>query len=706
MKVTVADGETAHCYVFGTMAGCLDGGAAPRTARWVPIPDGSHVGNVYTFDLPADAQTRIGGGGAIDSWIDKVHEAKMRSIVNKARADISAALVQLPEPLRTTATSAYNGDMAPTIAESSETEGSFYTGFGWYFSSRVCPYIGYRATVSDTIIAHETGHYLNHLLARNANFRTIIDLAPDENHGVGTLYADRQTITEEYAYYQQFLISDSVNGSDPASGFWLGNLTRKTPAQWDYPSIEGFGCSLMAAMTRPTADPMFDFTAKKPKVPTPAGGLTKGEVLAVYAAGASKIDGLANALELRMKEKGQGEAFRVIAERLGWSYRATGHILNDRLPMSGVTVQPIVKVTVNGVTTTYSTSAVKTDIIGSYTLPRVFFGNGILRITYGGVTSDVPYSIDRTKSTIQYQTIPDIDIANRPDLLLTSITPSIGAMPDDTVTITGANFGTTQPSLGTVLFSPGYSRQRIEPEIVHWSDTAITVTVPFGLDMPSQVNVSRDGSNYSKTPLWFYPGNGSKYLNALKACTSIHVGNIGDTYSWFANKWGLSTGEIVVIRNYPVSPWSNIVSNIQWNGNTFTGTMHGSGYWLVPDVVDIGMASQTVTITGTVDPIRRCLLSMKADLRQMAAGNADAGFDSFDLTLSVSMKNLYGSDEANGIIPFGEGGGNWGTAGYPSTFPTKEDNVVAFFNQLNGSEPNTVFPQPFVGRIYVYFGHE
>ncbi len=418
------------------------------------------------------------------------------------------------------------------------------------------------------------------------------------------------------------------------------------------------------------------------------------------------MDALANALEARMIAKGQGEAFRVIAERLGWSYRATGHILNGGLAMDNVTVQPIVKVTANKVTTTYTTPAVKTDIIGGYTLPRVFFGNGILRVTNGGLSYDIPYTIDRTKSTVAYQTIPDIDIAIKPELRLTAITPLMGAMPDDTVTISGTNFGATQPTLGTVLMSPGYSRQRIEVQIVHWSDTAITVTVPFGLDMPSQVNVSRDGSNYSKTPLWFYPGDGSRYLNALKACTSIHVGDIGNTNSWFANKWGLSTGEIVLRRNYPASPWGNIVSNIQWNGNTFTGTMRGSGTWLEPDVADLGMASQTVTITGTVDPMRRCLLTLKADLRQTAAGNADAGFESFDLTLSVSMKNLYGSDEANGIIPFGEGGGNWGTAGYPSTFPTTTDNVVSYFDQRNGGEPLTVFPQGITGGIYVYFGHE
>ncbi len=416
LQVTVPDGEVAHCYVFGTMAGCLDGGTAPRTARWVPITDGSHVGNVYTFDMPIatdvpaeELLTRLGGGGAIDSWVDHGNLARMRAIATKARVDISAALETLPEPLRSTAIAAYQGDMAPTIAECSETDGSYYTGFGWVFSSRVCPYLAYRVTATDDVIAHETGHYLTHLLAGNAKFRTISDLAPDANHALGTLYDGRKTITEEYAYFQQFLTQGMVQSSSPMSGSWLAVLSGKTPAQVDYPSVEGFGCSLMAALTRATVDTLRDFA--KQATPTPAGALSKGEVLAVYADGASTIDALATVLETRMKAKGQGEAFRVIAERLGWSYQATGHVLGNKLTMQGVKVTPFVKVTQNGVTTTYTTSSVTTDAGGRFVLPRVFFGQGMLRLEYGGKTYDMPYTIDRAKSTVSIQTIPDIAIS-------------------------------------------------------------------------------------------------------------------------------------------------------------------------------------------------------------------------------------------------------------------------------------------------------
>jgi hypothetical protein len=672
LQVTVPDGEVAHCYVFGAMAGCLDGGTAPRTARWVPIPDGSHVGNVYTFDLPVDAQTRLGGGGAIDSWVDHVNTAQMQAIANKARADISTALALLPEPLRTTATAAYQGDMTPAIEQSSETNGSYYTGFGWYFSSRVCPYLAYRITANDDVIAHETGHYLTHLLAGSAKFRTIIDLAPDENHAIGILYDGRKTVTEEYAYYQQFLTQGAVQSSAPISGYWLASLSQKTPAQVDYPSVEGFGCSLMAALTRATADTLRDFE-KKP-TPTPAGALSKGEVLAVYADGASTIDALATALETRMTAKGQGEAFRVIAERLGWSYQATGRVLSNKLTMQGVKVTPCVQVTQNGVTTTYTTPSVLTDVVGRFVLPRTFFGQGLLRLEYGGNTYTVPYSIDRAKSTVAFQTIPDCDI-NLVKPILTGVTLDT-ALANDVVTITGENFGATKPAGSVVTFSPTFTGNRIEPEIISWSNDAITVRVPYGVNSPVQVVVTNMANR--PAPLWLYLGDGSAWLNTLKTYSNIQMGLIHTTFSPFG---GFYYSPNNITAYYP--DW-RVTNHLVWNGPTFTATQSV----LTPDGL-----SEALTITGTVDPIRRRLLNATADMHQGVPGDY-LGMNSLPATLTVQLKlkELSGADfDLQNRVVFGIYQSSM-TVGYPPT-PLTMDNVVSYHFVRTGDYPVEYFTQ-------------
>ncbi len=681
VQVTVPDGEVAQCYVFGTMTGCLDGGSAPRTARWVPIPDGSHVGNVYTFDLPADAQTRLAGGGAIDSWVDHVNIAKMQAVANKARADISAALETLPEPLRTTATAAYQGDMAPSIAECSETDGSYYTGFGWFFPSRVCPYLAYRVTATDDVIAHETGHYLTHLLAGSAKFRTIIDLAPDENHALGILYGGRKTITEEYAYFQQFLTQGMVQYSSPMSGSWLAILSGKTPAQVDYPSLEGFGCSLMAALTRATVDTLRDFA--KQATPTPAGALSKGEVLAVYADGASTIDALATVLETRMKAKGQGEAFRVIAERLGWSYQATGRVLSNKLTMQGVKVTPFVKVTQNGVTTTYTTPSVTTDVVGRFVLPRVFFGRGMLRLEYSGNTYDVPCIIDRAKSTIQYLTLPDIDL-NLVQPILTGVMPDTG-MPGDSVILVGNNFGATQPTNGQVLFS-GVHNFEANATIISWSDTMIKVAVPPGANQPCQIYIVTGLDTSTENECWFFAGDGHEFLAALQQFTVLKVGEVDRDVAWPPYDWiGIENEQALTQR------WgAGYTRTLTWNGPNFVARTTGSKN------TPAGAESQTVEITGTLDPVRWRVKTITATLHHNASTSNGQNVQDTNIVLTdISGGLVYNVDDLLIAAYFGKAG-SWSSSIPSDAVPTAE-NIVSY------SSSNVIKTLTFPRKIWVSF---
>lgn len=698
VQFIVPDGAEAQCFVFGTLAGCIDDSNVPRTARWVPITDGTQVGNVYTFDMPNDPQTRL-NDGTIDIFLG-VPKAPdpLKNIAMQIRATIAAEIAALPDAQRAQANAAYAGEMKPSIGESSDSEGSYYTGFGWYFPNRVVPYFGMRLSSTNDVIAHEIGHYFTHLLAGSEKFRTIIDLAPDENHGLGKQYGGRTTITEEYAYYFQFLRLGHVNNGDPSIGGWLGGIVRQQPSAIDYPSIEGFGCSLMAAMTRTTSGQFPDFNSyvTRLKNSMPAGAMTKSEVLAAYADGASKIDALATALETRMKAKGQGAAFQVLAERLGWSYHATGHILSNKLAMEGVRVTPILKVTQNGTNTTYTASSALTDASGIYHLPRAFFGNAWLRIEYNGLRYEVPYTIDRTQSTVVTQTIPDIDVNFDVRPYISSVTPDM-ALADQVVTISGGNFGATQPA-GTklLLLVPGVGYSSIEPEIVSWSDDTITIRAPRAVDSPVQVTITNMLSD--KNNLWLYLGDGSTWLNKMKLYKDIRVAymhnpiNPFDSINGYSDAIGLSMPYLATA--YPDCP---VIRSLTWNGATFTGTWRINNY-VIPG--EIAPVSELITITGTLDPVRRRLINITADMHQESFIylNHDGGAPN-TMTVQLKLKELSGSiNEGQHYAAFGIYQSM--QSGYPPT-PVSVGNVVSYHYIQTGDNSVEYFTNDYnLGNIW------
>jgi hypothetical protein len=601
--------------------------------------------------------------------------------------------------------------MVPSFGESSEREGSYYTGFGWYFPDRVVPYFGMRLSSSADVMQHEVGHYLNHLLAGSAGFRPILNLAPDENHAVGSVYGGRTTITEEYAYYVQYLLGDMVNGGKPDSGYWLASQLRKTPSQIDYPSVEGFGCSLMAALTRATADDMYDFASvtTKTKVPTPAGTLTKGEVLAVYADGASSIDALADALETRMKAKNQSPAFQVIAERMGWSHRATGHVLSDRLPVKGVKITPVISVTHNGVTTEYTTPSVTTDIIGGFTLPRVFFGTCTLRLEYNGKTYEVPCTIDRTQSTVTYQTIPDIDIAGLNAPSVASVTPDTGTA-GQIVVIRGQHFGDAEPSGGGVYFRYGDPNAPPDPPmnpftrlrgraylntrvtVVHWSDTEIAVEVPAGLDEPRQVVVKQ--GRESDEQVYFYGVDGSRFYLAMRTMNSVSVDQVDADITSAWNAIAVQTPaelDAATTANGVTVPIKS--RSFTWNNETFTAAQEyklvGTG-WSRLD---------RRTITGTVDPVRRRITNVRAlwhveVTTTVAVPVAGAYVMDTELELADLAGDLRGTGVVfgyltTGYLPTGEPGTAFGFPPAQTTAANVVNYSYAYTNPYAGVDPSS-----------------
>lgn len=99
------------------------------------------------------------------------------------------------------------------------------------------------------------------------------------------------------------------------------------------------------------------------------------------------------------------EAVPVVAERAGWSYAATGLVLDEQgRPLEKVEVRNLIEI--NGIE--YNNGAkgrAFTDSDGRFKIPRVFPGSSIMRMELLSATKDVAISVDHTA-----ETMADIDL--------------------------------------------------------------------------------------------------------------------------------------------------------------------------------------------------------------------------------------------------------------------------------------------------------
>ncbi len=129
--------------------------------------------------------------------------------------------------------------------------------------------MGLTPRADEHAVAHEVGHYMHHMLVGDARYLVIEDLAPT-GHGLGQIHADRRTITEDIAYFGQFLLRGGVNSSDPTEPGML--IPGVRPWMADAPSAEGMACCLLARMH--SVDPPSATSTTPPTADGARGGMT------------------------------------------------------------------------------------------------------------------------------------------------------------------------------------------------------------------------------------------------------------------------------------------------------------------------------------------------------------------------------------------------------------------------------------------------
>lgn len=403
VKLAATAGVDTLTYAWGPSRGCWDGVA--RAERWNPWPESATQAGFLVYDTPDNG---TGASSALDLraaaapmqyhdyWVNKINPSstdgqRRQLLASQVREDIEGWLAKLSEPLRSAARAQLTNSFPIRIYASSEAG---YSGFARRFivGTSFSPRLDFDlANTPAKTVAHETGHLMNHLLARavlgatagDARYIQIEDLAPGP-HGLGDPHTAPQTTTEEAAFLSQLLVIGDVDQIDPYDmRTVVPTYLKGTPAAADFRTLEGFGMLLVANVMRPTAT-MYDWERKSATVPVI--GATWHDVAGIVGRGATTIMEYRDNVQAFLDARGQGDRFGALAERIGWSYHAKGKVLAEgsKAPVAGATVKNLVKL--GGVE--HLASQATTDGSGQYVLPRLFPGCSTLRVTKD------PHSVD------------------------------------------------------------------------------------------------------------------------------------------------------------------------------------------------------------------------------------------------------------------------------------------------------------------------
>lgn len=301
--------------------------------------------------------------GSIDQYAD-------------VRATLDKAYAVMPDALRKLAQASENSLPALNIY-SATPGGNAYVAFA-EGRDTIYNHLYLEPGTGPDMLSHEVGHYITHILMGSPKFRLVSDSAPDEAHGLGDPIKGRPSITEDYAYFNQYVVTGRVDAGSPATGRWISVISHKQPNEVDYPSIEGFGCALMAALCEA---PTFDFTGKKgPPFGEPIQfGLTAGDVYNLYPYGATNINKLVEVIRLMyVGEPVRARKLQALAEQIGWSYHASPKIVDTSgRPVVGAQVTSML---LEGDKIEHRLQTVVSDAKGIAEVKRIYPGGGTLRI--------------------------------------------------------------------------------------------------------------------------------------------------------------------------------------------------------------------------------------------------------------------------------------------------------------------------------------
>lgn len=274
-------------------------------------------------------------------------------------------------------------------------------------------YIEFCGLNNPTVAYHEIGHYLHHLIAGDATYKTILgnSLNAGAKHVLGQVF-DRRSLIEDYAYLFEMIGGRGglLTSAEAGSGFGAApfnktniDYTQVPRANRDYPAMEGFFASFLGAIAYAppqggsqrsvTLPDTLDGASSNVQDIIPVIGVGWGPILDfVVTPGISSTDALRDLISPL------GASFAVIGERYGWSYFGHGKVVDSTgQGVGGVSIQSTCR-TDSG---NYVTPATTTAADGSFRLNRIFPGEACVLVVTDtdGKADDWKVVVDAKKPT-------------------------------------------------------------------------------------------------------------------------------------------------------------------------------------------------------------------------------------------------------------------------------------------------------------------
>ena len=453
LRVPCAQGEVTFLLCYGEPYGSW---GSATTEHWFALPVADTLRSLAGDSLLIRLGQLVPGGAApceasFAHWLftlpaESAEALAFQAAVAQARQFLAVWLDSLDEPLRDACRQRMETELPPIFYPDAD----YYTGF-----ARVCPSgrmlpaarIGLGPQITAQGIAHQLGHYCMHVLAGDEAYLTLEDRIP-RDQGIGTYQSGRVSVIEDYAHYHEYLLTGSIAGAgdpgEPASFF----PSRPDPGTVDVPSVEGYGCLLLHALTRHDSSMV---ALNGDPVTVPALGLDYAclaqEILAHAPATATHLWWV---IDDYLGSSGRTACLRLLAAATGWAYTGVGTVAGASGTIAGARLWNVVEH--DGREYRASENPVFSGVDGSFTMHPLFPQTSRIRVETPADTFEFETTVIPQQLTDAPRYFGDVSAWARLDALekvRVELHLEFAAQPEDSAAGRTCSF-----SSGTMLKSP------------------------------------------------------------------------------------------------------------------------------------------------------------------------------------------------------------------------------------------------------------
>ena len=417
-------------YVHAEMQGAFDD-ATGYAKRWIGLAYEEEADGAFRFHLPTPGTPGPIEGFALGEALPRESgSAKpLHVFVSRISGEMTEAEQRMNIGLQV---AAYALDVANVLSSSTRPTlesrrdrrglsigygGNYYTGFNKLrfgsYGREFRPYMEITSPSNRAALAHETGHYLTHLLVGDTAYDALEAAGGSifsGNHGIRDNIG-RNNLLEDYAYFMESFLSGTGGNYDLAKPHIT--FDGLTPLTRDFPGLEGFAAHMLAGLRQNTGSMRTLYDTVAPIAPL---DVPYSRIFDIIARGSRSVEGLRSRCEAALDAEDKA-AFQVILGRMGWSYMVKGRLVDNKGdPIANAMVRNITEVGeevfVGGTTNLETAANGEFSLMGD-----VFGGESLLEVTpEGGTAIPVPLTMDWDRPTDERVDLGDLVVAEQEHL--------------------------------------------------------------------------------------------------------------------------------------------------------------------------------------------------------------------------------------------------------------------------------------------------